>query len=51
MHSKTDQKKASSFERFILKETIGNGGFGKVKRAIDTQTGLECAVKIIYNKN
>ena len=33
----------------LLKETIGSGGFGKVKRAIHLPTGETVAIKVMQN--
>lgn len=35
---------------FEFGDTIGKGGFGEVKRAIQKSTGLECAIKTIFNE-
>ena len=36
--------------RYDIKETIGSGGFGKVKRAIHLPTGETVAIKVKYVK-
>jgi len=33
-------------QRYEIKETIGSGGFGKVKRAIHIPTGETVAIKV-----
>ena len=33
-------------QRYDIKETIGSGGFGKVKRAIHLPTGETVAIKV-----
>ena len=38
-------------ERYELMETLGNGGYGKVKLAKDVVTGKLYAIKIIYSKH
>ena len=35
-------------QRYDIKETIGSGGFGKVKRAIHLPTGETVAIKVCY---
>ena len=35
-------------QRYEIKETIGSGGFGKVKRAIHIPTGETVAIKVWY---
>ena len=35
--------------RYDIKETIGSGGFGKVKRAIHLPTGETVAIKVRSN--
>jgi len=37
--------------RYIFKEIIGKGGFGKVRRVQDRVTGQDLAIKIIPKKN
>ena len=34
-------------ERFVLVEKMGDGAFSNVYRARDTQTGQECAIKVV----
>lgn len=41
----------ATIDRYDLKETLGKGGYGKVKRAVDRETGDEVAIKILYNRN
>ena len=36
-------------QRYDIKETIGSGGFGKVKRAIHLPTGETVAIKVRKN--
>ena len=36
-------------QRYDIKETIGSGGFGKVKRAIHLPTGETVAIKVQNN--
>ena len=36
-------------QRYDIKETIGSGGFGKVKRAIHLPTGETVAIKVVYH--
>ena len=36
-------------QRYDIKETIGSGGFGKVKRAIHLPTGETVAIKVWNN--
>ena len=36
-------------QRYDIKETIGSGGFGKVKRAIHLPTGETVAIKVCYH--
>ena len=40
----------SDFSNYILKETIGEGNFGKVKLSIFTPTGEKFAIKIVNKK-
>ena len=40
----------SDFSNYILKETIGEGNFGKVKLSIFTPTGEKFAIKILNKK-
>jgi serine/threonine protein kinase len=37
----------SQIDHFTLKELLGQGGFGTVYRAVETETGRECAVKFL----
>lgn len=37
-------------QRYDIKETIGSGGFGKVKRAIHLPTGETVAIKVTPTK-
>ena len=37
-------------QRYDIKETIGSGGFGKVKRAIHLPTGETVAIKVLNLK-
>jgi eukaryotic-like serine/threonine-protein kinase len=34
-------------DRFVLKDLLGEGGMGRVYKAVDTRMGRDCAVKII----
>ena len=36
-------------QRYDIKETIGSGGFGKVKRAIHLPTGETVAIKVLIS--
>ncbi len=40
----------SDFSNYTLKDTIGEGNFGKVKLAIFNPTGEEFAVKVLNKK-
>jgi len=37
-------------DEFEVGDTIGKGGFGEVKRAIQKKTGVQCAIKQIFNE-
>ena len=37
-------------DRFNVIKTLGRGGYGKVKLAIDTNTGQQVAVKLLNQK-
>lgn len=39
-----------SLSDFEFGDTVGKGGFGEVRRAIQSSTGKECAVKTIFNE-
>ena len=43
-------KKISNFNQYTLKESIGKGGWGEVRKAIHNATGVTFAVKIINKK-
>lgn len=43
----TKMPRYPGLERFILVEKMGDGAFSNVYRARDTQTGQECAIKVV----
>ena len=40
----------TQLSEFEFGDTIGKGGFGEVKRAVEKKTGRECAVKTIFTE-
>lgn len=43
--------KYSWMTRYIVRETVGQGNYGKVKLGIDTQTGEEVALKVTVSES
>jgi len=50
-HFRVEKKKETLNDRYIIKEAIGQGNFGVVKRIKDKETKLYRAIKIINKAN